>query len=176
MSKVSKPVGQGFFELLRRASGARTDGAFADRISKKRTNVSSYLSGARLPGSQVMFSAAQQLLEWNVQPVEEIGSKKPDTLPSKGGVYVFYDSAGQVVYIGKAKNLKIEVKQTLKRSLTYAVRLGPDLKKSRPCFNDLTERISAYEIPSSRLRHNLEALLQRVFANQLHNANLGQFK
>lgn len=40
----------------------------------------------------------------------------------------------------------------------------------------VTRRLSIYEVPSRRLRHNLEALLLRVFANESHNNELGKFR
>jgi hypothetical protein len=49
-------------------------------------------------------------------------------------------------------------------------------KKARPKYKDLVTYLSAYEVPSKRLRHNLEALLLRILPNQLHNIRLGNFQ
>ena len=40
---------------------------------------------------------------------------------------------------------------------------------------ELAMYLSLYEIESRRLRHNVEALLIRVFINQTHNSNIGHF-
>ena len=40
---------------------------------------------------------------------------------------------------------------------------------------ELATYLSLYEIESRRLRHNVEALLLRVFINQTHNSNIGHF-
>ena len=96
-------------------------------------------------------------------------------VPTDAGIYVIYDSAGSVLYVGKATNLRAEVRQTLRRQIPVGVRLGPHLRKTRPLIRDLAARLSLFAVPSSRVRHNLEALLLRVFVNQTHNTNIGTF-
>jgi hypothetical protein len=88
-----------------------------------------------------------------------------------GGVLV----NGDVIYIGKAKNFRLEVRQTLGRKIPVSVRFGPDLTKSRPKIRTIATFLSLYEVPSSRARHNIEALLIRVIPNQTHNSNIGWF-
>ena len=97
-------------------------------------------------------------------------------LPETSGLYILYDSAGNVLYIGKATNFRAEVKQSLGRRLPVALRFGPELKKKRPFLSDVASRLSLYEIPSARLRHNIEALFLRAAANQTHNTNIGKAK
>ena len=56
------------------------------------------------------------------------------------------------------------------------MRLGSDMKNSRPTFRDLASYVTLYRIENAVLRHNIEALLIRVFINQTHNRNIGLFK
>ena len=140
--------------------------------------MSRYLSGASIPGKRVLKSAIEHLYEWNIHPVKEVQPvpKNLNTLPTDAGIYVFYDSGGNVIYIGKATNFRTEVRQTLGRKIPVGIRVGPKLNKQRPKMRDLVERISLYQVVSPRLRHNLESLLLRIFANQTHNSNIGTFK
>ena len=109
------------------------------------------------------------------QEVEVISDKQSD-LPRFGGVYILYDSAGNVLYIGKAKNFRTEVWQTLGRKIPVGMRLGPNMRKVKPTIWDLATYFSLYQIDNAQLRHNVEALLIRVFINQTHNSNIGKFK
>jgi excinuclease UvrABC nuclease subunit len=100
--------------------------------------------------------------------VEPISHAK--SLPTIPGIYPLYDSSGSVICVGQATNLKQEVVQALNRKMNFPVRQGPTLsKKAHPKYKMVATHISAYEVHSSRMRHNLEALLLRVFPNQSHN-------
>ena len=55
------------------------------------------------------------------------------------------------------------------------MRFGPKMNRKRPQIRELATYLSLYEIESRRLRHNVEALLIRVFINQTHNSNIGHF-
>jgi len=167
-----------YFGTLKRLSRIHTSEGFARACGKKSANVSAYLSGKKVPRDSALRSATSHLFEWNLQPILEIAPCPTNLaeLPSEGGLYILYDSAGEVIYVGKASSLQAEIRQTLKRKLNFPVRLAPVLKKVAPTFGTIVTRVSVYSVPSSRLRHNLEALLQRVFPNQLHNANVGSFK
>ena len=109
------------------------------------------------------------------QEVEEIPEKQSD-LPRFGGVYILYDSAGNVLYIGKAKKFRNEVWQTLGRQIPVGMRFGPNMRKVKPKIWDLANYFSLYRIDNAQLRHNVEAFLIRVFINQTHNSNIGKFK
>ena len=169
-------LGVEVMNLLKDFSGL-ADGRFAQACGKTHANMSGYLSGALVPGKRVIKSAVEHLYEWNVRPLMEIEPVPANlnTLPTEAGIYVFYDSGGNVVYIGKATNFRAEVRQTLGRKIPVAIRIGPTLEKERPKMKDLVEMMSLYRISSSRLRHNLESLLLRIFANQTHNSNIGKF-
>src|SRR3954464_321025 len=153
--------------------------AFAKAIGKEPSNVSQYLSGYKDVGPRTLKGAVYHLGEWSVNPVLEV-RRKPDTLtgiPQTPGIYAFYDSSASIIYVGQATQLRAEITSALNRKTTFPIRSGPQLaKKHRPKYKDVTAFISAYEVPSPRLRHNLEALLLRVFPNQGHNNKLGKFR
>jgi hypothetical protein len=153
--------------------------AFAKALGKKYTNTVQYLSGSKKVGPRTLKSAIYHLGEWNVTAVIEV-EPKPDNLthiPQTPGIYALYDSSASLLYVGQATRLRAEIIQTLNRQTNFPVRSGPQLtKKHKPKYKDITTRVSVYEVPSVRLRHNLEALLLRVFPNQSHNNKLGKFK
>jgi hypothetical protein len=153
-------------------------GAFAKRIGKKPANTSNYLSGKTTPGKRVLRSALRHAFEWEVKPTVEVGPiDHAKSLPTTPGIYSLYDSSGSVIYLGQAKNLKQEVAQALNRKMNFPVRHGPILsKKAHPKYRIVGTHISAYEVHSPRMRHNLEALLLRVFPNQSHNNKMGNFR
>ena len=90
------------------------------------------------------------------------------SLPKSAIVYILYDSAPNVIYVGRAKNFAAEVRQTLKRKISTN-NFGPD-------FETIAEYISLYEIENTTLRHDIEVLLIRLLINQTYNRNIGHFK
>lgn len=155
-------------------------GEFAAACGKKSSNMSDYLSGKKRPGRETAASAVRHLREtWDVVPTLEIEPlPKPRTkISTAPGVYAFFSESGETLYVGQAANLQTEIGQTLNRAVNFPLRRGPNLsKKAKPKFKDVVARISAYEVRSARLRHNLEALLLRVYANAAHNNKMGKFK
>jgi hypothetical protein len=152
---------------------------FAKALGKKPTNVSQYLSGTKKVGIATVRRGVTHLAEWNVTPLLEVEPKPPSLahISTAPGIYALYDSSASVVYLGQAKNLRSEIRQTLNRKANFPVRVGPHIsRKRKPRYRDITTRISVYEVPSARLRHNLEALLLRLFPNQIHNDKLGRFR
>jgi hypothetical protein len=124
-----------------------------------------------------LASCVRNVFEWAVQPLMEIQPiPNLNDLPKTSGLYVLYDSAGNILYIGKATNFRAEVRQTLGRRLPETLRFGPKLSKRKPYLRDVAFRLSLYEILSARLRHNIEAMFLRAVANQTHNTNIGKVK
>lgn len=126
----------------------------------------------------VLSSAISNLFGREIQPLEEVVSipEERGELPPPGGVYILYDSAANVLYIGQATSFRSEVWQTLRRHIPVEMRFGPRMRTSRPTFRELARYMSLYRIDNERLRHNIEALFIRVFINQTHNSNIGKFK
>ena len=109
---------------------------------------------------------------WEIRPAPE----RQNSLPRSGGVYVLYDSGANVLYVGQATSFRVEVWNALGRRIPVGMRLGPDMNRVRPNFRQSAAYVSLYEIENADLRHNVEALLIRVFINQTHNRNIGKFK
>ncbi len=133
---------------------------------------------ARALRDHVLGSIVSDLFREEIRACQEVEAipDQQGLLPRFGGVYILYDSAGNVLYIGKAKNFRTEVWQTLGRSIPVGMRFGPSMRKVNPTIWDLAAYLSLYQIDNERLRHNVEALLIRVFINQTHNSNIGKFK
>ncbi len=55
--------------------------------------------------------------------------EKAGTLPAGPGVYLFKDSAGVVLYVGKAKNLRPRVASYLQPAADLAVTRGPEIER-----------------------------------------------
>jgi hypothetical protein len=167
-----------FINCLKDLTGYTALGPFATVCGRRQSNMSKYLSGNLVPGKRVLKACLDRLFGSQVKALMEIVPvpKKKMDLPVRSGIYVIYDSAGNVLYIGKAKSFRAEVWQTLSRKIPVPVRFGPSLKKKHPKIKTLASHLSLYEIANPHLRHNLEAMLLRIFVNQTHNTNIGNLK
>jgi len=174
-----KPKYQEFLLTLRDLTGL-TGAAFAKACGKQATNMSSYLIGSKSVTQSTARSAITHLRDsWPVETVLEVQPiPKPLTgLTTRPGVYALYGSAGDVLYVGQATNLRTEVAQTLNRQVNFTLRRGPNIsKKAHPKYKDVAVRLSAYIVEPAKLRHNLEALLLRVYLNEAHNNKMGSFR
>ena len=91
------------------------------------------------------------------------------------GIYVFYDSAGRVTYLGKTTNdLWSEPKQRLRANVNRPF-YNPT-KTSGVQQGEVARYISAYRIRVPQAVHNLEVLMLRAIPNDLANTNIGKFK
>lgn len=126
----------------------------------------------------VLSSTISNLFGQEIQSLKEVEPipKNRNELPESGGVYILYDSAANVLYIGKATSFRAEVWQTLGRNIPVGMRFGPDMRKSKPVIRKLASYMSLYQIDNRQLRRNIEALLIRVFINQTHNSNIARFQ
>lgn len=168
-----------FLHVLKDLANKESLGEFSLAIGKSAANVSQYLNGHKTVGKHTLRSAVYHLGEWSVKPIVEVQPipKPLSSLPTTPGIYAFYDSSASIIYLGQAKNLQAEITSALNRPATFPVRKGPKLSnRNYPKYRALTTYLSAYEVESPRLRHNLEALLLRVFPNQGHNNKLGKFR
>ncbi|MBE3087968.1 MAG: hypothetical protein IMZ71_02470 [Chloroflexi bacterium] len=174
-----KPKYQEFLQTLSDVTGL-TGAAFAKACGKQATNMSSYLRGAKRVSQSTARSAIANLRDsWPVEKVLEVEPiPKPLTkLTTQPGVYALYGSAGDVLYVGQATNLRAEVFQTLNRKVNFTLRRGPRIStKAHPKYKEVSVRMSAYVVGPPRLRHNLEALLLRFYLNEAHNNKMGNFR
>ena len=136
-------------------------------------------------GNRVMFKPKQ----------DEVQRKQlKKALLAASGVYVFYDSQGQALYVGKTKNdLWTELDQTFNRPTSTRAKplklvdhgranreFIPASEKNRRLakkpvrFYQMASYFSAYEVAPD-LIDDVEALLIRSFANSLFNtqSNIG---
>ncbi len=166
-----------FLHKLKELLGYKTNAAFAEACGQTPGNMSNYLSGKLNPQLRVLSSCLHNSTFIKISPIYEI-CEIPDTkseIPINSGIYIIYDSAGNTLYIGKAKNFRNEVWQTLNRAVPVPIRIGPRLNKYNPTIRDMAYYYSLYQVDDADLRHSLEALLLRTCANQTHNTNLGSF-
>lgn len=98
-----------------------------------------------------------------------------DLVQSDSHIYVFYDSAGRVTYLGKTeKCFWNEIRQRLKGKINrpyYSPKRVPDVQQG-----EVARKLSVYEVRVPAAIHNLEVLMLRAFPNDLANTNVGNFK
>jgi excinuclease ABC subunit C len=73
------------------------------------------------------------------------------TLPSRPGVYLFKDSVGRIIYVGKASSLRNRVKSYLSSS----ARLSPKLERLAERISDLEAIVTDSEYEALILENNL---------------------
>lgn len=115
-------------------------------------------------------------------------------LEKHSGVYIFYDSSGSALYVGKAAGQKLwkEINNAFNRErwvqkirrvkhpqrkqafVTSEEKSRQIRQRSVPLF-ELAQYVSAYRV-SNGLINNLEALLIRGFANDIQNIKMENFK
>lgn len=108
------------------------------------------------------------------------------------GVYVFFDSRGQVIYVGKARRQKLwkELNLAFNRNrgeVQSILRVShPETRRqfsSKPRqivsqavpLHELAAYFSAYNVPDAMI-NDLESMLVRSFANDLLNIRMEKFK
>jgi hypothetical protein len=117
-----------------------------------------------------------------------------ERLTQTHGIYVFHDSRGRAIYVGKAQRLFLweemnnafnrkrgEV-QSIKRAAHPTNRIpykGPE-KKKRPivrqkvALHEIASYVSAYQVADGLIR-KFEAVIVRAFANDLLNVRIENF-
>lgn len=117
-----------------------------------------------------------------------------EQLESTHGIYVFFDSRGRALYVGKAKRLtlwgeatnaynrdrkdvqairRVNHPTTNHQYRTYEEK-GRQIVKVRVALSDIATYISAYAVVDGMI-DEVEAMLMRCFANDLLNARMEQF-
>lgn len=108
------------------------------------------------------------------------------------GVYIFYNSSGRAIYVGKTGGRTITLWARMKLSLNHdqqksrqlyriadhganAKPPGKTLKPGPVQLHELAKYFSAYKVHPEML-HNVEALLVRAFADNLMNKKMETFK
>jgi hypothetical protein len=147
----------------------------------QRSNLTAYLNSSKSISWKRLQRATEQVLAVppafvaikEGQPYSAGTSLK--FLPTTEGLYALFDSAMCLLYFGKAKNLRAEVRQTLGRKVGE---VKPWTGGRNLTFKDVSSYISAYEVKrgDANFRHDVEALGLRLFVNNTYNRNHGAFK
>ena len=112
---------------------------------------------------------------WNLTTDKDGTEELKKILEGRKGLYVFYDSSGRVIYVGKSvTSLFLEIKQRLKAIVNRPF-YGPT-RMANPVVGTLARFVSAYEVIVPNAIRNLESFLLRSFANDIMNKNSGNFK
>jgi len=140
-------------------------------------------------------SESKQGANWELIPSEDgRGKKIRKELEASKGIYIFYNSQYEAIYLGKAKkqNLWKEMNLAFNRDRSAQVvwtinhpdkgqdftpaylKLRP-LQKIKVILSDIASYFSAYKVDTG-LIDNLEALMIRGFANDLTNVRMEKFK
>ena len=143
------------------------------------------------------WTESPQGANWEIFPSgkdsEKIYRGLRDTLNNACGIYIFYDSRGQALYVGKAKDQSLWKEmnlaynrdrgelQTIKR-VTHSYKknflsahespLQPTLTPVQ--LHEMSSYFSAYAVTSDMIE-DVEALLIRGFANDLLNKKMERF-
>jgi len=188
-------------DSLKKVLPVNTDKELAEWIGVKGASISQWQSGTASPQRNALQRITKCLLSaWveplvETEPVHPAKSKKGwrvdgdkqrrsrlcQRLKDHRGVYLFYDSLGQVTYIGQAKkNLFFELEQQLKQKPRHKVYVGAEgatkLQAKQLQQGDIARFLSAYETPTSDAAHNAEALLIRAIYNSHQNRNQAKFR
>lgn len=167
----------------------------AESLRLSQPAVSSWLRGSTQPRShsleKMLSLYAARLVEpvlefedivpkrsgnsWRIHRKRQIEERIRSKVQNKVGIYVFYDSAGRVTYLGKTeKCFWNEIRQRLKGKINrpyYSPKRVTEVQQG-----EVARKLSVYEVRVPAAIHNLEVLMLRAFPNDLANTNVGNFK
>lgn len=143
----------------------------------------------------IKATPSRQAAKWEIiETSEQRESKIKDILNKEHGIYVFYNSQCNAIYVGKAKerNLWGEIKSAFNRdrdpqvlwrvrhpttgnSFLAASENPRQIRKMKVYLHEIAHYFSAYSVEKA-LIDNAEAFLIRVFANDLTNEQMGNIK
>lgn len=92
---------------------------------------------------------------------------------SDSGIYAFYDSLGNLIYLGKAKKLQAEITSALNRP--FHINLPKGVKNPPESRKEIVRFISAYDVGATSwgdYPKHVESLLLRI-SKPLLNKNIG---
>jgi transcriptional regulator with XRE-family HTH domain len=113
--------------------------------------------------------------EWRFSAEQSVIDHIKGETEHRRGVYLFYDSSGHAIYLGKTESsLYGEAKQRLKATPNRGTYVP--IKTTRPQMGQVARYLSAYEVTNVAAVKNLESFMLRAFANDLRNKNGGTFK
>ncbi|WP_172202807.1 helix-turn-helix domain-containing protein [Niveibacterium sp. COAC-50] len=112
---------------------------------------------------------------WRFSADAKLVAELKAKLENRPGLYLYYDSAGHAIYLGKTESsLYTEAKQRLKAVPNRAIFVPTKAQASQ--MGQLARFLSAYEVTIPAAIKNIESFMLRAFANDLLNKNGGHFK
>lgn len=157
----------------------------AEMSGYKKTTIENWISGNRIPQKNTLeyFIQCAFVPEFKViSEFAEFESQKPLQTQLKSilgahsndpGIYAFYDSMGNLIYIGKATKLLSEISSAIKRPIHIVFPRG--VKNVPQCRTEIVRYISAYDVGGARssdFPRHVESLILRI-SKPLLNKNIG---
>lgn len=157
----------------------------AELSGYKKSTIENWISGLRTPQKVTLeyFIQCAFVPEFKViSEFSEFESEKPLQTQLKSilghhanhpGIYAFYDSMGNLIYIGKATRLLSEISSAIKRPIHIGFPKG--VKKIPKCRSEIVKYISAYDVGGARssdFPRHVESLILRI-SKPLLNKNIG---
>jgi hypothetical protein len=169
-----------FLEKLVEFAGGRTEFCRVARV--RQPNLTAYLKATKSISWRRLKTATSQVFGEPpaFMPITEGHDLRQnpavaEVLPTDAGVYGLFDSTMRLIYYGKARNLRAEVRQTLGRKVDE---VRPWTGKRNLTFREISAFVSAYKIErgDAAFRHDVEALGLRLLVNNTFNRNGASFK
>lgn len=112
---------------------------------------------------------------WRIDTDAAVRTAIRNVIDGKFGIYTFYDSAGRVVYVGRATktNMWTEAVARLNAKVNRAMYFPK--RRHGMVVGDLACFISSYGIGVDAAGHNIEQLLLRTMPNDNANTQIGDF-
>lgn len=157
----------------------------ADLTGYKQSLIDSWTSGGRVPQKSTIeyfiqcafvpeFKVISEFAEFDNEKALQTQLKTIlGSHTAEPGIYAFYDSMGNLLYIGKARRLLAEISSAIKRNIHIAFPKG--VKNAPKCRTEIVKYISAYDVGgvrSSDFPRHVESLVLRI-SKPLLNKNIG---
>ncbi len=172
----------------------KDDSELADILGVSSSRISQCRTGDGIPVKTVLKMFKKSLFRINpIMELENIPINKDgkrdvrllksvlkEKLKKANGIYVFYDSLGEVIYVGKTKRTESdhlfgEIKNVWDRPRDYQQRIrvkkGNSFKDVSYKLKDASHYISAYDVSDEHISI-VEALLTRILPNNLTNKRI----
>lgn len=147
--------------------------------------IESWVGGTRIPQKKTVdylvhcafvpeFKVISEYAEYDVtRPLQPQLKKMLGAHTSSPGIYAFYDSIGNLIYIGKATKLQSEIGAAISRKVHIAFPKGVvNAPKKR---TEIVKYISAYDVGTTKstdFPKHVESLILRI-SKPLLNKNIG---
>ena len=181
-------------ECVKSVLSLNDDAELAVILGVSAPRISQYRTGKGIPVKTVLNRLVKSLfrikpiMELEDIPINKEGKRDvrylrnslKEKLKTANGIYVFYNSLGEVIYIGKTKrtendHLFGEIKNVWERPRDYQQRIrvkkGNSFKYVPYKLKDVSHYVSAYDVSDEHISI-VEALLTRILPNNLTNKRI----